>query len=262
MRWLLGGLRRKNTPVAAEQPRWRMDLGAEEPEFAVYAIGDVHGCLDLLRAAEEKIRRDVHQTKVAGLIITLGDYVDRGPDSRGVLDHLSTEPGDNVRRIALCGNHDDLFLRFLDSPRAYPAWLDMGGRETLSSYGISGAYISVDSRESSDQLRKQLEAAVPCHHRAFLAGMPVSLRIGSYLFVHAGIRPGIPLEAQSDKDMMWIREPFLTRGPQLPITLIHGHTPGHVPSYGPGRIGIDTGAYASGKLAILKLLGGETSLLD
>jgi len=263
MKWLLDSLRSERSPIAAaEQSRRRVDLGPEEPEFAIYAIGDVHGCLDLLRSAEEKIRRDVRRTKVAGLIITLGDYVDRGPDSRGVLDHLSSEPGEDVRRIALCGNHDDLFMRFLDAPHAYADWLEMGGRETLSSYGLAGAYISTVGKNGSDQLKTQLASAVPDHHRRLLAAMPVSLRIGSYLFVHAGIRPGVPLEAQSDRDMMWIREPFLTHGPQLPFTLIHGHTPGRNPSYGPGRIGIDTGAYTSGKLAILKLFCGETSLLD
>jgi len=261
MKWILGSLRREPPLAAPEQPRWRIDLGKEEPEFAIYAIGDVHGCLDLLRAAEEKVRRDVQRTNVAGLIIMLGDYVDRGPDSRGVLDHLFTEPGNDIRRITLCGNHDDLFMRFLDAPHDHSAWLDMGGRETLSSYGMPGAYVSLDGKDSSDQLKKQLVAAIPDRHRTLLAAMPVSLRIGNYLFVHAGIRPGIPLENQSDKDMMWIREPFLTQGPQLPITLIHGHTPGHEPSYGPGRIGIDTGAYASGKLSILKLFQGEASVL-
>jgi len=261
MKWLLGGLRRESAPAAATQRRWRVDLGADQPEFAIYAIGDVHGCLDLLCAAEETIRRDVQQTKVAGLIVMLGDYVDRGPDSRGVLDHLAKAPGDDIRRITLCGNHDDLFLNFLDAPHSYAGWLEMGGRETLSSYGIPGTYVSLDGRESSDLLRKRLMTAIPDHHRALLTAMPVSLKIGNYLFVHAGIRPGIPLQNQSDKDMMWIREPFLTRGPELPITLIHGHTPGHAPSYGPGRIGIDTGAYASGKLAVLKLYGGQTTVL-
>lgn len=239
-----------------------MELGTEEPEFAIYAIGDVHGCLDLLRAAEDKISREVQRTKVAGLIVMLGDYVDRGPDSRGVLDHLSKAPDSDIRRITLCGNHDDMFLRFLDEPKAYATWLEMGGRETLTSYGIPGAYVSIDGRDDADQIRQQLASVVPENHRTLLAQMPVSLQIGSYLFVHAGIRPGVPLDAQSDKDMMWIREPFLSRGPQLPITLVHGHTPGHAASYGPGRIGIDTGAYASGKLAVLKLYRGETSLLD
>lgn len=262
MKWLFRTFGKQDEiddePVRA---RRRVDLGEATPEYAVYAIGDVHGCIDLLEAAEDLIRNDVERHGVAGLIILLGDYVDRGPNSAAVLDHLMSPAGDGVRRLPLCGNHDDLFLRFLNSPRANAGWLDMGGRETLTSYGLPGNHVFIEGNKNVDGLKTALQAHVPERHVTLLQNLPVCARVGQYVFAHAGLRPGVPLENQSDQDLMWIREPFIARGPELPFTLIHGHTPFREPSFGLNRIGIDTGAYVSGKLSVLKLYKGRTRIL-
>lgn len=250
----------KRTSKVAEQRR-RLDLGDREPDYAIYAIGDVHGCVDLLRSAEDAIVEDVRKSGVAGLIVLLGDYVDRGPNSAAVIDHLMAPTASKTRRLALCGNHDDLLLRFFDSPRDNLSWLEMGGRETLSSYGLDGNYVSAHTRADAANLKTEMAARIPETHIAFLRNMPVYLKVGRYLFAHAGVRPGVQLEAQTDEDLMWIREPFISRGHQLPFMLIHGHTPFKDVSLGPNRIGIDTGAYVTGKLAVLKISEGVATRL-
>lgn len=248
-------------PKIAEARR-RLDLGDREPDYAIYAIGDVHGCIDLLRSAENAIYEDIGKSGVAGLVVLLGDYVDRGPSSAAVIEHLMSPIPAKAKRLALCGNHDDLLLRFFDSPRENLSWLEMGGRDTLSSYGLDGNYVSAHTKADAAKLKAAMTARIPERHIAFLRDMPVYLRVGPYLFVHAGVRPGVPLDAQTDEDLMWIREPFISKGAQLPLTLIHGHTPCKDVSLGPNRIGIDTGAYVTGKLTVLKISQGVAAPLQ
>jgi serine/threonine protein phosphatase 1 len=261
MRSLLRRIFRQPAITAQDGPlRRRVEIGANRP--AVYAIGDVHGCYGALQALEARILSDVNDSAAQRpLIIYLGDYVDRGPDSRAVLNHLARrDHGDGIDRLALCGNHDDAFLQFIRNPVGNTAWLDFGGDATLRSYGLGQrAHL-----RRPDELRATglaLQEAVPGEHIVLLENLPVLARHGNRLFVHAGIRPGVDLDAQTQEDLLWIREPFLTEGPGLPVTVIHGHTAGVEPVYGRNRICIDTGCYATGRLTALKMTPDGARLL-
>jgi serine/threonine protein phosphatase 1 len=255
--WLL----RRSSAAEIKSARRRIDLGPDEPPYPVYAIGDVHGCLDQLIAAEERVAKDIQATGQPGPVVLLGDYVDRGPSSGQVLDHLVRPSGLGLRRLPICGNHDDLFGRFLDQPEAYWDWLTIGGDRTLTSYGIDLTFLGKNRKTRLERLTYALDDAVPPSHKEFLSQLPSLLRIGHLVFVHAGIRPGIPLDQQDDEDLMWIRDPFLSEGPNAPLLVIHGHTPQPEPDRGRGRIGIDTGAYYSGKLTVLKIQGAQVSIV-
>jgi serine/threonine protein phosphatase 1 len=235
-----------------------VEISAEE-NTVVYAIGDIHGRFDLLRLAESKIIEDIGPGSEA-VVVYLGDYIDRGPESRGVLEHLRAGAAPNFRRICLRGNHDESFRRFLETPLEERGWLELGGKQTLRSYGLSPDLI-FDAKMNVDVIREFLDARVPRSHREFLSAMPHWARFGDYVFVHAGLQPGVKLEEQEPNNLMWIREPFLSSGPKLPFTVIHGHTPGQAISYGPNRIGIDTGAYATGILTVLKVTKDGTKAL-
>jgi serine/threonine protein phosphatase 1 len=226
---------------------------------AIYAVGDVHGCYEALVEAERRIVEDGRSVAGEKLIVLLGDYVDRGKRSRDVLQHLCSPAPEGFHRVALCGNHDDAFLRFLDNPRSHIGWIGFGGEETLYSYGIDAKYLLAQDKRL-DALCAAIGLAVPPEHVDLLRSMPVALSIGELLFVHAGVRPGISLDSQSDRDLMWIREPFISKGPQLPSLVIHGHTPDMSPVFASGRIGIDTAAFATGNLTVLKIAGGEPSI--
>lgn len=248
------------TSPASSPRRQRLTLPADQP--LIYAIGDVHGCHDALLTLEARILADAaNHPGEQPLIIYLGDYVDRGPASRTVIEHLATERhGDGIERIALCGNHDDTFLKFIDDPLQHQRWLKVGGDATLRSYGLepSGYLARTDGLHA---LARDLGARVPAHHIAFLQNLPIAARSGDRLFVHAGIVPGMPLWQQEDYDMMWIREPFLSEGPNLPVTVIHGHTAGPEPVFGKNRICIDTTCYATGLLTALKVTPDGATLL-
>ncbi|WP_411037383.1 metallophosphoesterase [Shinella sp. BYT-45] len=250
--------------MTAFQPplhRRRLAIPADRP--LIYAIGDVHGCHDALLALEERIRTDAaDHAHLRPLILYLGDYVDRGPASNAVIEHLAAERhSDGIERIALCGNHDDTFLKFIFDPQQHRRWLDFGGDATLRSYGLA-LHDYLDRADGMEVLGKDLQARIPSHHVAFLQNLPVALLSGKRLFVHAGIRPGVPLWRQEDHDMIWIREPFLSEGPGLPVTVIHGHTAGLEPVFGKGRICIDTTCYATGRLTALKVTPEGATLLQ
>lgn len=242
--------------------RRRIDLGEEQPSYPIYVIGDVHGCLAELKAAEQRIKDDISESNKRALIVLLGDYVDRGPHSSQVIDHLISTTDHEIPRIALCGNHDDVFLRFVRNPYDLDAWLDFGGRKTLSSYGIEIQEAPRSLLKRPEYLQALLSDAIPKDHLEFLESLPVMLRVGHYVFAHAGLRPGVPLSAQSDNDLMWIREPFLEIGPKLPYLVIHGHTPCKDVDFGPSRVAVDTGAYYSGRLSVLKIEEGQGSVLE
>jgi|EndMetStandDraft_4_1072995.scaffolds.fasta_scaffold12290_5 serine/threonine protein phosphatase 1 len=238
-------------PLAPVQLRHRLTI-PEDRVSDVFAIGDIHGRLDLLLAAEERIKAVFKATGLPAVIICLGDFIDRGPDSRGVIDHLVTKMEMPFYRICVCGNHDDAFLTFLKDDHFDPAWLEFGGDRTLLSYGIDAGYL-LKMDPSGRELKLAARNAVPPSHVAFLERLPVAVTFGRYLFVHAGVLPGRPLAEQSDMDLMWIREPFLSQGPGTDMMVIHGHTPGTNFQHGPNRIGIDTGAYATGVLNVLHI---------
>lgn len=253
---------RKQPPSHDDRGRRRIDLGQNPPAFPIYAIGDVHGSLDLLLQAEQNILADLAGHASPALVILLGDYVDRGRDSCGVLEHLLHPPPQPLRRIALCGNHEQLFGDFIENPQDNIHWLNLGGRQTLLSYGLDIDYFMHNGRLRLQPFREALLGAIPGTHRQLLSRLPIYTRIGSYVFVHAGLRPGVPLDMQTDEDMLWIREPFLSKGPGLDLVVIHGHTRVDRPERGPQRIGIDTGAFSTGKLTVLKLSDDRLHLIS
>jgi serine/threonine protein phosphatase 1 len=246
-------------PAVREQTRQRLHF--DPADFsAIYAIGDVHGCHSKLLEAKQKIFDDFSRYTGTALIVMLGDYVDRGISSKDVLEHLSKPTPANIKQVALCGNHDDAFLRLLEEPDLLPSWYRFAGSETLKSYGIDVAYLL--KHGDNGAVERAINDAVPAHHRKLLAEMPSMLTVGDIVFVHAGIRPGIALPEQRDRDLFWIREPFLTRGPELPLLVVHGHTPVAQPFFGNGRIAIDTGAFATGRLTVLRIVNRQAVLLN
>jgi serine/threonine protein phosphatase 1 len=213
----------------------------------VYAIADIHGCLDLLLRIEQAINDDLlDRPTEAARVCFLGDYVDRGPDSAGVIEHLTVPSKWPTQRIFLKGNHEDRLLAFLESPESNgPLWIKFGGREALKSYGLS-----IDELDGCDwfKLGKRFEALLPEKHLTFFKGLELAVRWKDYLFVHAGLDPERTLDAQLDHDLMWIREPFLLSDKNWGLTVVHGHVIRPEPVICAHRIGLDTGAYKSGIL--------------
>jgi serine/threonine protein phosphatase 1 len=211
----------------------------------VYAIGDVHGCLDRLVALHWAITGDLAARPVAeSLLVHLGDYVDRGTDSAGVVWLLTGSVAPPVtRRVDLQGNHEAMMAAALDGdPHAAELWVENGGDATLESYRVpTGASAATWA------------AAVPLAHRQWIKARPFMHSEGGYLFVHAGIRPGQTLARQLPEDLLWIREPFLSSPDKHPLVVVHGHTPTRAPEVRANRIGIDTGAVMGGDLTCLVL---------
>lgn len=217
---------------------------------AIYAIGDVHGCIDQLRAIEARIAQDGLNFEGEKWLVTLGDYVDRGADSAAVIEHVMGPAPKHFRRFALLGNHEQMMLDFFGNPAAHAYWLDEGGAETLASYGIELDYPPLRDLEGTLQL---LDERIPLRHRAFLASLPNVLALPGWLFVHAGIRPGIPLSMQTDEDLIWIRAPFLTSQLTGGQRVVHGHTPSRDIVATPNRIGIDTQCFHTGRLSAVRV---------
>lgn len=219
----------------------------------VYAVGDIHGRLDLLLRLETLIAEDAAEHSAARrVVIYLGDYIDRGDDSAGVVDHLSRRPPAGFERVCLIGNHEAYLLRFLDDTSITDAWLANGGRETLLSYGVEPPGFH-DAPAKASEAQSRLRDCLPDSHRAFLESLSYSHREGDYLFVHAGVRPGIPLDRQRRDDLIWIREKFLNFDGDFGAVVVHGHTIREQPDIRANRIGIDTGAYASERLTCVVL---------
>lgn len=221
---------------------------------ALYAIGDVHGCYNLLQALLAEIMRDAVGLNGTPLLIFCGDYVDRGPDSAKVLAALAwllRSPAVSVRLLE--GNHESVLRLFLEDPEDSGQWLDFGGRETLLSYGVDVPDAIVPG-ETLIHLRDALLDAMPVSHHALLQQLEVSVRVGDYVFVHAGVRPGVPLERQKREDLLWIRGGFLDHPRPAAQPIVHGHTwTDDQPVILPHRIGIDTGAYETGVLTALRI---------
>ena len=217
----------------------------------IYAIGDVHGRLDLLESVLARIDTDLGTYPASNAIrIFLGDYIDRGPDSKRVLDRLVdycvTQP-----TVCLMGNHEAFLREFLKDPDVLAVWRHCGGLDTLLSYGLSPK-IETDAQDQQE-LASELERILPSSHREFLSGLKPWFTCGDFFFVHAGIRPGICLTEQSEDDLLWIREDFLSSEDHFGKIVVHGHTPVMEPDVRPNRINIDTGAYATGRLSCLVL---------
>jgi serine/threonine protein phosphatase 1 len=227
----------------------------------VYAVGDVHGRLDLLDALLTQVDADDRTRGPADTtLIFLGDLVDRGPDSAGVVERLLLESERRADMHVLMGNHEEIFLDALDGDdKALRLFCRVGGRETAISYGMTpDAYESADYPTLLEQLRQQ----VPERHRAFLSRFQDMVTIGDFAFVHAGVRPGVALEAQQPSDLRWIRAPFLQHRGTLDKMIVHGHTIEPEVAFEGHRIGIDTGAYQTGRLTALGLEGDQRWILD
>ncbi|MDP2411979.1 MAG: metallophosphoesterase family protein [Pseudolabrys sp.] len=216
----------------------------------LYVIGDIHGRLDLLDRIVEAIGRDVADGGADALTVTLGDYVDRGPASCGVLDRLIGNPFPTPH-VALRGNHEQLFESFLEDPGVADHWRRLGGLETLHSYGVPVS--DMRAGRNYDEACARLRDTLPAAHRRFLQSLKTSFSHGGYFMCHAGVRPGVPLDRQSDQDLMWIREEFLTSTLDFGKIVVHGHTPSDAPEVRRNRINIDTGAFASGRLTCVVL---------
>ena len=227
----------------------------------VYAVGDIHGRLDLLREINQLIHEDAYACQAPrNVVVYLGDYVDRGPASREVIGHLLESPLPGFEIHHLIGNHEDSMLRFLVDGRIAGPWLDFGGAPTLHSYGVRPP----DPRSAQDVARAQgeLRAKLPVDHLSFLQSLEVCHSEGDYFFVHAGVKPGVALHAQTPEDMLWIRNAFLDSVADFGKIVVHGHTIVDRPDVRRNRIGIDTGAFASGRLTCLVLQGEDWSFLQ
>lgn len=226
----------------------------------VYAIGDIHGRADLLLRLFDLIEADAKSANPDDTvtILFLGDYVDRGFQSKGVLDFLLSDRLAAYETIFLKGNHEEAFQKFLSDPGFGPDWARYGGAETLISYGIRPPR-SRTLAEEWVEVCQQLNEALPIEHRNFLTTLQPSARIGDYMFVHAGVRPGIPLDMQTENDLLWIRDGFLDDNTSFESVIVHGHTPISEPYQDHRRIGVDTGAYLTGKLTAARFIGDEVA---
>jgi len=229
----------------------------------IYAIGDVHGRLDLLVRLEALIAADAAAAGARRhVIVYLGDYVDRGPESRGVIERLMHRPLAGFERVHLLGNHEDYLLQFLENAAVGPNWCTYGGSETLASYGVRPPSSFTVRASDFEIARVALAEKIPPAHVAFMRGLKLTHAEGGYLFVHAGVKPGVALAEQQAEDLLWIRNEFLDSAEDFGACVVHGHTIVEAPEERGNRIGIDTGAFATGRLTALVLDGTERRFLQ
>lgn len=220
------------------------------PGMRIYAVGDLHGRGDLFAELKRFVTADQQEVRPARpLTVFLGDLIDRGPDSAAIVQSLVS--GDFPQPfLVLKGNHEQMMLDSLESDTSLEAWLRNGGVSTLQSYGVATAELA-----DFAEVRTAMLAAVPQAHFDFIRNLPTAAKSGDYFFCHAGVRPGVPLDQQQERDLLWIRKPFLQSHKDFGLRVVHGHSPAAEPEILPNRINIDTGAYASGQLTCLVLDG-------
>ena len=219
----------------------------------IYAISDIHGCAHLLDQMLRVIDADVaHSRPRHAIEVFMGDYIDRGPDSRSTLD-LLIERSQRGNAVFLKGNHEAFLDEVFRDPSRIGAWLQVGGLQTLMSYGLSPS-INPDDEEQR-ALLKELSEVMPSRHRDFLSRLRLNFSCGDFFFVHAGVRPGILLSEQREEDLLWIREDFLHSRKYFSKYIVHGHTPVRSAEILANRANIDTGAYATGNLTLLSIQG-------
>jgi serine/threonine protein phosphatase 1 len=219
----------------------------------VYAFGDVHGRADLVDRLRTAIAADLARSApTETIVIGLGDYIDRGPDSRRVLDWLIAGFG-AAKPVFLRGNHEQLLLSFLEDPARHgPSWLEFGGDATLRSYGVD-ARLYCSAVHDYRAIRDELASRLPVAHLVFLQRLALSHDAGDYFFAHAGVRHGVPLASQKAEDLLWIRQGFVDREVSFEKVIVHGHTPVKEPFLGRFRINADTGAYFTNQLSCVVL---------
>ncbi|HRP97857.1 MAG TPA: metallophosphoesterase [Rhodocyclaceae bacterium] len=261
------------TPTPASPLRWtrfRAPAGTPPPAAAtpagtvVYAIGDVHGRADLLATMQRGIALDAQRRRARRrVVVYLGDYISRGPDSRRVLEQVIAWRPDGFEIVALKGNHEQLLLRYLDGDLMIGRhWLGYGASEALAAYGVALPRDVIADDALLTEMRHRLVAAMPEAHVRFVRSLATGHREGGYLFAHAGILPGVALDAQRERDLVWIRGRFLRSADDHGAVVVHGHSITEEPQVRHNRIGIDTGAYRSGVLTCLVLDGRERAFLQ
>lgn len=219
--------------------------------FTMYVVGDIHGRLDLLTAVQGRIDADKALSKPTRTVeIYLGDYIDRGPDSSGVVSCLAAR-GKGTYALFLRGNHEQLLLDFLDGRDCLELWQQLGGTATLQSYGLPRSLLV--RGPSPDDVRTALDEALPAAHKTFFRQTGSYLPAGPYLAVHAGLRPGVKLQEQTVDDLLGIRQDFLEFEGDFGFIVLHGHTPVMEPDLRPNRINVDTGAFATNRLTCLRI---------
>lgn len=253
---------RVTIPTARDMPSTMVEAGVVPDELRLYVFGDVHGRFDLLMRLREAILRDRDRSTPASVqVIGLGDFVDRGPDSKRVVESLMSDFFE-CGAFYIRGNHEQMLLDFLDDPENGPVWLRNGGAETLRSYSVDAADFASSSRVVYPALRMAFKDRLPAEDAAFLGGLPLSHVVGGYFFVHAGARPGVPLHLQKPSDLLWIRNGFADRDDEFERIVVHGHTPVEEPYFGKYRINLDTGAYLTNRLSCLVLESRERRILE
>lgn len=227
----------------------------------IYAVGDIHGRADLLKRLHRLIIEDAAwRSGTDNLVVYLGDYIDRGMEIREVLDTLIAGLPDNFQTIHLLGNHEEMMLQFLEDPSLLGLWSTIGGQATLMNYGVAVPG-NGHSENQAVEVRQKLAENIPEKHLSFLSRLQTSFTAGDYFFVHAGVRPGVPLARQNPKDLLWIREPFMNSSADFEARVVHGHSIVGSPQVLPNRIGLDTGAYATGILSCAVLEENRVRLL-
>lgn len=245
--------------MQSPSPRWRVPDGR-----IVYAVGDIHGRLDLLDEMLERIANDARRfADFSKCLLFLGDYIDRGPSSRGVVEQLLGNPLPRFEKVFLLGNHEQVMLRYLGGDlRIACHWLQKGGIEALESYGIEVTEERMADEAALEALRLEMQRVIPSAHIRFLKNLRASHREGDYYFAHAGILPGVPLERQTVRDQIWIRARFHRSPLDHGVRVVHGHEVVPEVEVLPNRIGIDTGAYRTGILTCLTLHGDTVRFLQ
>ena len=241
-----------------------MAAASVPPGHAVYAVGDIHGRADLLEILLGRIAADAarHPEDRERCVVFLGDYVDRGTTSRAVVDRLLSDPLPGFGTVRLLGNHEEALLDFLDGRGGGMDWLSYGGLETLMSYGVPLRALPTDPGRAAE-LRAALAEALPPQHIAFYRSCTLYHLLGDFLFVHAGVRPGVSLQDQDPQDLLWIRDEFLRVNDPLPgKVVVHGHTICDLPQDRGHRINVDTGAFVSGRLTCLVIRGSDRRFLS
>lgn len=233
------------------------------PGTAVWAIGDIHGRSDLLEPLLDAVREDAGRRAARRrVLVFVGDYVSRGVDSRRVVELVRRAPR-GLEVVALKGNHEDLLLHYLAGDlSAGRHWFDFDGLDALAHYGVETGDGAAHDDATLEALRSSFARALPADHLAFFRSLAVARDEGGYRFVHGGVRPGVPLPAQTAADQMWIRGPFLASDRDHGAVVVHGHSISPEVEVRPNRIGIDTGAYRSGVLTCLVLEGAARALLQ
>lgn len=243
--------------ASKQRRRWRFLEGR-----IGYAVGDIHGRADLLARMFERLEKDARPAGARPVVVFLGDYIDRGPDSAEVIDLLLQGRPEGFERRFLKGNHEAAMLAFLSDPIAHRAWLSHGGLETLASYGVGPLPTIGSQSEDLVRARDGFAASLPPAHRAFYAGLERFASLGDYLFVHAGVDPARPLARQSEEDLLWIRGRFLHDQRRYDQCVVHGHTPIDSPFRDERRIGLDTGAYFSDRLTAARFEADAVSFIQ